>query len=86
MIFASGALCFFLEKEWFQSISAKTKIPIYALLGSSISFTMHYLTVDALEEIKIFVEYACCCFLSERKRSNSGNKKSKSLPLLITHV
>jgi hypothetical protein len=48
-VLTSGVLCFGLEKDWFKTVSAKMKIPSYALLGVSISFAFTNSTIDLIQ-------------------------------------
>lgn len=48
-VLCSALLCFSLEKDWFKNISAVNKIPSYAMLSISISFTFIYGVIDFLQ-------------------------------------
>eukprot|EP00389_Voromonas_pontica_P008124 GDKH01012316.1.p1 GENE.GDKH01012316.1~~GDKH01012316.1.p1 ORF type:complete len:245 (+),score=20.15 GDKH01012316.1:163-897(+) len=48
MILLSGVSCFFVEKEWFANLSYTAKIPMYSLLGVSLSFAITFAFVDLL--------------------------------------
>jgi len=51
IIVSSGVVCFLLEKDWTNTISVKSKIPLYALMGVSISFSVVYSAADMLHHI-----------------------------------
>lgn len=51
-VLLSSLLCFTLEKDWFKSIPAKTKIPSYALIGVSVAFSFVYCIVDMIQYLK----------------------------------
>eukprot|EP00744_Colponema_vietnamica_P007451 GILI01010725.1.p1 GENE.GILI01010725.1~~GILI01010725.1.p1 ORF type:complete len:252 (+),score=74.27 GILI01010725.1:155-910(+) len=48
LVIASGVLCFVLEKDWCTSLSSTAKVPLYSLLGISISFALTFSIVDLL--------------------------------------
>lgn len=48
----SGSFCIFLEKEWFSKIDDMLKVPLYGLMGSSISFIIIYALIDIMEFLK----------------------------------
>lgn len=48
-VLCSALLCFTLEKDWFKNISTTSKIPSYAMLSISISFTFIYGVIDLLQ-------------------------------------
>eukprot|EP00916_Digyalum_oweni_P003697 GHVL01006598.1.p1 GENE.GHVL01006598.1~~GHVL01006598.1.p1 ORF type:complete len:237 (+),score=26.08 GHVL01006598.1:26-712(+) len=48
MIVVSGVLCFILERNWFVGLSALTKLPLYTILGTSVSFALVFSAVDLL--------------------------------------
>ena len=78
MIIISGLLCFILEKNWFTSISAATKVPLYTILGVSVTFALMFSLVDILNyfcvcsstskplvetELQVYLLAMCACLL-----------------------
>lgn len=53
----SGILCLTLEKENFKSFGDVYKVPIYMIIGSSMSFLIAYTTFDFIEFIKMGFHY-----------------------------
>jgi len=53
----SGALCLTLEKENFKSFNDLYKVPIYMIIGSSMSFLVTYTTFDLIEFVKMGFHY-----------------------------
>ncbi|OII75635.1 hypothetical protein cand_030650 [Cryptosporidium andersoni] len=51
IIMLSGLLCFMLEKEWFTGLSPLLRVPIYSILGLSISFALAFSLVDVVNYI-----------------------------------
>eukprot|EP01067_Filipodium_phascolosomae_P006433 Filipodium_phascolosomae@DN4694_c0_g1_i1.p1 len=51
LIILSGFLCFILEKNWCVGLSSLTKIPLYTLLGVSVSFALVFSIVDLINYI-----------------------------------
>lgn len=51
LVVASGILCFLLERNWFIGLSATMKIPLYAILGISVSFALVFAIVDLVNYI-----------------------------------
>jgi len=68
---SSGVLCFLLEKDWTHKISSQSKIPLYAILGISIAFSLVYSFTDILQ----YLVFRCC-----------RNTKFFSIPFAISHV
>jgi hypothetical protein len=48
LIIGSGILCFLLERHWFVGIPSFVKIPVYMILGISVSFALTFALVDLL--------------------------------------
>ena len=48
----SGALCILLEKQMFNRLDDHYRVPIYMLIGSSLSFVIVYAVFDIIEIIK----------------------------------
>ncbi|KAL1529907.1 hypothetical protein AB1Y20_000835 [Prymnesium parvum] len=46
LVMCSGAACFLLEKDWFMHVPYLLKVPLYMLLGVSLSFTVSCSLVD----------------------------------------
>ena len=46
LVVASGVVCFLLERDWSHSISQRAKVPLYATLGISLSFSTHFTAAD----------------------------------------
>ncbi|KAF7459073.1 putative membrane protein [Cryptosporidium felis] len=51
LIIFSGFICFVLESDWFLGISPFIRVPIYTVLGLSISFAIAFSLVDILNYI-----------------------------------
>ena len=45
---ASGVVCFFLERDWSHGLTPRHKIPLYALLGMCLAFSVNFSTLDLL--------------------------------------
>ena len=48
----SGTLCILLEKQLFTRLDDHFRVPIYMLIGSSMSFVIIYAVFDLIEIIK----------------------------------
>lgn len=48
LVILSGILCFLLERNWFIGLGPHLKIPLYAILGISVSFALTFAIVDLL--------------------------------------
>ena len=46
LVLCSGFACFLLEKDWFKRISYMLKVPLYMILGITLSFTISCSLVD----------------------------------------
>ena len=46
LVTVSGVVCFLLERDWSHGLSAHAKVPLYALLGVSLSFSTHFTAID----------------------------------------
>ncbi|KAJ1613667.1 hypothetical protein OIY81_879 [Cryptosporidium canis] len=51
MIIFSGLICFILENDWFLGITPIIRVPIYTILGLSISFAIAFSLVDVINYI-----------------------------------
>lgn len=56
LIMVSGGLCFVLERHWFVGVPYLVKIPLYTLLGISVSFALTFALVDVLNYAGGFVQ------------------------------
>jgi len=56
MVMFSGLLCFMLEKEWFLKMSPRLKVPLYSMLGVSISFALLFSLIDLIN----YCSGMCC--------------------------
>eukprot|EP00386_Alphamonas_edax_P014366 GDKI01044166.1.p2 GENE.GDKI01044166.1~~GDKI01044166.1.p2 ORF type:complete len:238 (-),score=81.44 GDKI01044166.1:34-747(-) len=68
MIIFSGFLCFLLERNWFVSLSAMAKVPLYTILGVSISFALVFSVVDLINYLTGFVQASVAKPLVESKQ------------------
>eukprot|EP01122_Echinamoeba_exundans_P013943 TRINITY_DN61_c0_g1_i1.p2 TRINITY_DN61_c0_g1~~TRINITY_DN61_c0_g1_i1.p2 ORF type:complete len:259 (+),score=43.22 TRINITY_DN61_c0_g1_i1:29-778(+) len=57
MVFVSGICCFFLQENWFSQISPGAKVPMYALLGISLAFSLAF---SLTEFVNLGVCDTCC--------------------------
>ncbi|CAG9317561.1 unnamed protein product [Blepharisma stoltei] len=48
LVVLSGILCFLLEKNWSLGLGPHLKIPLYAILGISVSFALTFAIVDLM--------------------------------------
>ncbi len=46
VLVVAGVLCFLVEREWTVSLSPSSKIPLYAILGSSLCFTIIFVAIE----------------------------------------
>ena len=51
LVILSGFTSFILDQSWFLLLNYLYKIPIYSLLGVSISFTLSFMVIDILNYI-----------------------------------
>jgi hypothetical protein len=61
LVIFSGILCFVLEKNWFSSIGAGAKVPLYSILGISVTFALLFSIIDLLN-------YGCTCCQEETSK------------------
>ena len=52
LVTTSGILCFLLERDWSHGLSRRAKVPLYALLGVSLSFSTHFTALDLLARMR----------------------------------
>ena len=61
MTLLSGALGILLDKEvFFSDMDDMWKIPIYAWLGASLSFTINYTSIDMIENTMDWWHFYIC--------------------------
>lgn len=58
MIISAGVFCVLLEKDWFSTTSSSVKIPMYAVLGASLSYSISFTVGDLINQ-GIF-QCKCC--------------------------
>ncbi|CAD7926904.1 unnamed protein product [Amoebophrya sp. A25] len=46
LVIVSGILCFMLERDWYFRMSPFTKVPLYSILGISVSFALTFSVID----------------------------------------
>jgi len=49
-VILAGLFCFCLDKYWFRSLSAHAKIPMYTLLGATVTYALCFSIVDMLNQ------------------------------------
>ena len=84
-VFCSALLCFSLEKDWFKNISASSKIPSYAMLSISISFTFIYGVIDFLQ-ICLDHVYKPEKSTNFTKHISQQRNQSKSIQIIQTNL
>ena len=52
LVSTSGVLCFLLERDWSHGLSRSAKVPLYALLGVSLSFSTHFTALDLYGKLR----------------------------------
>ena len=52
LVSTSGGLCFLLERDWSHGLSRSAKVPLYALLGVSLSFSTHFTALDLYGKLR----------------------------------
>lgn len=50
----SGVLAILLEKNWFMVLDSSSKIPLYAILGLAVTFTLVFALVDVINYTATF--------------------------------
>lgn len=58
MVMAAGFFSFFLDKVWFRSLSTGAKIPMYTILGASVTYAICFSLADLLNQ---GVPWCKCC-------------------------
>jgi len=56
LILVSGLLCFILEKQWFVGLGPLSKVPLYTVLGTSVSFALTFALVDLVNFVLGFFQ------------------------------
>jgi hypothetical protein len=56
LIIFSGLLCFLLEKNWFVGVGPLLKVPLYTILGVSVSFALTFSLVDLCNYVAGFMQ------------------------------
>eukprot|EP00933_Yihiella_yeosuensis_P005778 TRINITY_DN110366_c0_g1_i1.p1 TRINITY_DN110366_c0_g1~~TRINITY_DN110366_c0_g1_i1.p1 ORF type:complete len:242 (+),score=37.62 TRINITY_DN110366_c0_g1_i1:96-821(+) len=56
LIIVSGLICFTLEQHWYRGQSPLMKVPLYALLGTSVAFALTFSVVDLVNYILGFLQ------------------------------
>jgi len=56
LIIFSGLLCFLLEKNWFVGVGPILKVPLYTILGVSVSFALTFSLVDLCNYVAGFMQ------------------------------
>jgi hypothetical protein len=56
LVITSGVLCFLLDKRWFVGVRPMLKIPLYAVLGTSVSFALTFAACDVANYILGFFQ------------------------------
>ena len=56
LVILSGFTSFILDQSWFLLLNYLYKIPIYSLLGVSISFTLSFMVIDILNYIFTMIQ------------------------------
>jgi len=56
LIIASGVLCFLLDRNWFGSLSAMVRVPLYSVLGLSVAFALTFSIVDVVNWLMGFCQ------------------------------
>eukprot|EP00292_Cryptomonas_paramecium_P014548 CAMPEP_0113711348 /NCGR_PEP_ID=MMETSP0038_2-20120614/30702_1 /TAXON_ID=2898 /ORGANISM="Cryptomonas paramecium" /LENGTH=139 /DNA_ID=CAMNT_0000637585 /DNA_START=201 /DNA_END=616 /DNA_ORIENTATION=- /assembly_acc=CAM_ASM_000170 len=50
LVVVSGISCFLLEKRWVGALTPAAKLPLYTLLGTSLSFALTFSVVDLINQ------------------------------------
>lgn len=67
LIVLSGVLCFVLEKNWFVGLHTLAKVPLYMVLGISVSFALTFSLVDLVNYLMGFFQASVARPLVESK-------------------
>lgn len=51
----SGIVCFFLERDWSHGLTPRSKVPLYALLGMCLAFSVNFSVLDLLARCDLSV-------------------------------
>eukprot|EP00163_Fabomonas_tropica_P018959 TRINITY_DN3336_c0_g1_i1.p1 TRINITY_DN3336_c0_g1~~TRINITY_DN3336_c0_g1_i1.p1 ORF type:complete len:233 (-),score=29.23 TRINITY_DN3336_c0_g1_i1:183-881(-) len=60
MVLVSGIFCFFVEKDFFVNVRPGFKVPLYAVIGTSLAFAMTFSTVELINQ----GVFSCSCCAS----------------------
>lgn len=77
-VLVSGFLCFFFDKNWVFTLSAKAKIPLYATIGLSTCFAITFCSVDLIN--------FCCDQMNPNKQPLVESPAQVHLVLFISVV
>ena len=50
----AGIVCFMLERDWSHGLTASGKVPLYALLGSCLAFSVNFSSLDLIARCECF--------------------------------
>ena len=76
LVLVSGLLCFFFDKNWVFTLSAKAKVPLYATIGLSTCFAITFCTVDLIN--------FCCDQMNPNKQPLVESSAQVHLVLIIS--
>lgn len=63
----SGLICCFIQRGWFFAMPKVVRVPIYSLIGSSITFALIFSTIDLLN-----VAFGLCALRSNKSPIESS--------------
>ena len=53
----AGFVCFLLERDWSHGLTASSKVPLYALLGSCLAFSVNFSSLDLIARSECFSSF-----------------------------
>lgn len=56
LIIVSGLICFALERHWYVGMTPLMKVPLYAILGTSVAFALTFSVVDLVNYVLGFLQ------------------------------
>merc|ERR1719387_1996943 len=56
LIIVSGLICFALERHWYVGLTPLMKVPLYAILGTSVAFALTFSVVDLVNYVLGFLQ------------------------------
>merc|ERR1712118_202170 len=56
LVIISGVLCFLLDKRWFVGVRPMWKVPLYTVLGTSVSFALTFAACDVANYVLGFFQ------------------------------